>query len=176
MAKKKVKLTPEELLQIGKEALQPWIISENTPETNRLDFVIDPKTIKDCVKALVKEKWGYLAAISTLDHPEYVVTEGTNEKTPIADKGNVELLYHFCNGAAIITLRVALPYDQTKVDSICDIIPSATLAEREASELIGAEFVGTPSTEHLLLPDEWPENTYPLRKAFTGLEKKNEER
>ena len=98
------------------------------------------------------------------------MVEGSNEKVILPDKGNVEVLYHFCSGPAILTLRVSLPYAQASLDSICDVIPSASLYEREAMELLGVEFVGTPSTEHLLLPDQWPENVFPLRKSFTGLD------
>jgi Ni,Fe-hydrogenase III component G len=163
--------TPEEILHEGRELVQQWILSEKTPENNRLDIEIKPEAIKPCVKALVDARWGYLSAITSMDHPEYAVAEGTNEKTILPDKGNIELLYHFCEGPSIITLRVTLPYENAKMDSICEIIPSATLYEREAIELIGVEYVGTPSTEHLLLPDEWPANVYPLRKAFTGLDK-----
>jgi NADH:ubiquinone oxidoreductase subunit C len=163
--------TSEEILHDGRELLQQWILSEKTPENDRLDIEIKPEDIKPCVKALVDARWGYLSAITAMDHPEYVVAEETKEKTILPDKGNIELLYHFCEGPAIISLRVALPYNNPKMDSICEIIPSATLYEREAIELIGVEYIGTPSTEHLLLPDEWPANVYPLRKAFTGLEK-----
>lgn len=163
--------TNEEKLQKGREAIQQWILSEKTPEANRLDVEIKPEDIKAVVKALVDIKWGYLSAITPLDHPEYTSAEGGTEKTIVPDKGNVELLYHFCEGAAIITLRVLLPYENAKMDSICDIIPSATLYEREAIELIGVELVGTPTVDHLLLPDDWPANVYPLRKAFTGLDK-----
>jgi NADH:ubiquinone oxidoreductase subunit C len=163
--------TPEELLQEGRELLQQWIVSEKTPEEHRLDVEIKAENIKACVKALVDDRWGYLSAISTMDHPEYSIAEGTNEKMILPEKGTIELLYHFCEGPAIITLRVTLPYENAKMDSICDIIPSATLYEREAIELIGVELIGTPSMEHLLLPDEWPANVYPLRKAFTGLDK-----
>ncbi len=172
MVKKKV-FTPEELLQSGKEALQAMIVSESTPEVNRLDISIEPTNITQCVSALVQAKWGYLSAITALDRPEYTVVEGTNEKVASRDNGNVELLYHFCNGAAIITLRVLLPYAEAKIESICGVIPSATLYEREAMELLGVDFIGTPSTEKLLLPDDWPINVYPLRKSFTGLDKKN---
>lgn len=171
MIKQKETQTPDELLQAAREAIQPWIVSENAPEVDRLDVVIEPVAIKECVSALVKAQWGYLSAITTLDHPEYMMAADSNEKTPIADEGKVELLYHFCNGAAVLTLRVTLPYEQAQVESICSVIPSATLFEREASELMGIDFVGTPSTQHLLLPDGWPEHVYPLRKAFTGLEK-----
>jgi NADH:ubiquinone oxidoreductase subunit C len=165
--------SPEKRLQTAKEALQLWIMAENAPENNRLDVTIKPGDIKICVKALVKAKWGYLSAITALDHPEYSIVEGSNEKVIIPDKGNVEVLYHFCNGPAIVTIRVMLPYDKASIDSICEVIPSATLYEREAMELLGVEFIGTPSTEHLLLPDMWPANVYPLRKSFTGLEKAN---
>jgi Ni,Fe-hydrogenase III component G len=30
--------------------------------------------------------------------------------------------------------------------------------------------VGTPDPGKLLLPDDWPDGVYPLRKSFTGLE------
>ena len=173
MENKKNLQTPEQRLQAAKEVLQQWIMSEKTPENNRLDVTIKPGDIKSCVKALVKAKWGYLSAITALDHPEYSVVEGTNEKVIIPDKGNVEVLYHFCNGPAIVTIRVMLPYDKASIDSICEVIPSATLYEREAMELLGVEFIGTPSTEHLLLPDQWPENVFPLRKSFTGLDNPN---
>jgi len=174
MANSKKARTPEELLQAGKEAVQEWVLSEATPEVDRLDVIIQPASITNCVKALVKAKWGYLSAITALDRPDYAVLEGSTEKTLVPDKGNVEVLYHFCNGPAVLTLRVALPYERASIESICGIIPSATLYEREAAELLGVDFIGTPSTEHLLLPDQWPDHVYPLRKSFTGLEKTNQ--
>lgn len=171
MKMKKKLLTPEEIIQKAEDALQPWKISTNTPEENRLDFVIETKDIKACTKALLEIEWGYLAAITGLDHPEYSVVEGSNEKIPVPGKGQVEVLYHFCRGPVITTLRVMVPYENPTIDSICDLIPSATLYERETIELLGIEFVGTPSTEKLLLPDNWPAGVYPLRKSFTGLPK-----
>ena len=33
------------------------------------------------------------------------------------------------------------------------------------------EVEGTPDSSHLLLPDEWPDGVYPLRKDFHGLAK-----
>ena len=54
------------------------------------------------------------------------------------------------------------------VPTICDIIPSATLYERELMELFGVTVEGTPDPARLVLPDEWPEGVYPLRKSFTG--------
>jgi Ni,Fe-hydrogenase III component G len=37
-------------------------------------------------------------------------------------------------------------------------------------ELFGVEIVGTPDTDRLVLPDDWPHGVYPLRKSFTGFD------
>lgn len=169
MTSKETKRTPQEILQAAQTILQPWTISTATPEENRLDVVIDAKDIKAATKAILDNKLGYLAAITGLDAPEYEVVEGSTTKTPIADKGQVEVIYHFCEGPVITSLRILLPYDHSEMDTICDVLPSASLYERETMELLGVNFIGTPSTDRLLLPDNWPDGVYPLRKAFTGL-------
>ncbi len=158
-------------LKAAEVLLEKITLQLSTPEENRKDFTIKPEDIKSAVKKLLFEgHWGYLSAITALDNPEYTVDEETKEKKVIPRKGSLELLYHFCRGAAIATLRVALPYEDPSIDSICDILSSATLYEREASELLGIHFRGTPNTDHLILPDNWPDGVYPLRKSFTSLQ------
>lgn len=163
----------EKALELAESLLKEFTISTNRPEADRLDVVIDRKHLKPAIKALlVDNRWGYLSAITGLDSAKYQVDETTKVKTVLPNEGSLELLYHCCLGAAVTTLRVSVPYDDAKVDSICDLISSVTLYERETAELFGVEFIGTPSTDRLLLPDEWPEGVYPMRKSFTGLEKK----
>jgi Ni,Fe-hydrogenase III component G len=176
MKTKKKLLNPEEILQNARTLLQTWTLSETLPETNRIDIYVEPSSLKPAVKVILDNGWGYLSAITALDRAEFEMVEGSTEKKAVEGKGNLEVLYHFCSGPVIATLRVALPYKKAKIESICDILPSATLYEREAAELLGIDFIGTPSTEHLLLPDNWPTGVYPLRKTFTGLEKKAKER
>ena len=144
--------------------------SFNKPEENRLDTEISAEQLKLAVKRiLIEEEWGYLSAITAMDNAEYEIDETTKEKLPLPGKGLLEVLYHFCDAAAVLTLRITLPYDAPQIDSICDLLPSATLYEREAMELMGIEFVGTPDTSRLILPENWPDGVYPLRKTFTGL-------
>ena len=165
----------QEELQTAEEILKEMAVSFDHPEENRLDAVIKPEDLKTAVKTLLLDnRWGYLSAITGLDNPEYEVDEVTKEKKAIEGKGSLEALYHFAAGAAITTLRVVLPYDDPKVDTICDLVPAATLYEREAMELLGIIFTGTPNTDHLILPDVWPEGVYPLRKTFKGLHEKTQ--
>lgn len=157
-------------LKLAETLLETITILTVRPEENRVDIVIDRDDIKSAVKTLVMDAhWGYLAAITAMDQPEYGVDETTKEKRIIPGKGGLEVLYHFCRGAAIATVRVSLTYADPAIDTICDIISSATLYEREAAELVGIVFRGTPNTDRLVLPESWPEGVYPLRKSFTSL-------
>ena len=94
---------------------------------------------------------------------------------PMLPEGQIEVLYHFCEGAAIATLRVMVNYSNAVVPSICPVYPSATLYEREMIEMFGVEITGTPNTDKLVLPDDWPAGVYPLRKSFTGFETSSSE-
>jgi len=153
------------ILDSGKNIIAPRIMESKTPEENRLDVWVLPENFKEVVRSLVENHWGYLMTITGLDIPAVISPE--NEEI---QGGELEGLYHFANEDAIITIRVKVPYSKPQIDSICDLIPSATIYEREAIELFGFEILNTPSTEKLVLPDSWPEGVYPLRKSFTNLQ------
>ncbi|GAP06001.1 NADH dehydrogenase subunit C [Anaerolinea thermolimosa] len=157
----------EELIQTAMELLVPWALKVNRPEGNRLDVFVEPHHLKEAVKALVETQWGYFSALTGLDQPP--AEDGATE-------GHIEALYHFCRGPVVLSIRTSVPYSNPVIESICDVIPSATLYERELMEMFGVVMPGTPSTDRLLLADDWPEGVYPLRKSFTGLgEQKLEE-
>jgi Ni,Fe-hydrogenase III component G len=152
-------------LESGKLILEKWIERSQTTDENRLDIWISTANLKPAVQSLVEIRWGYLITITGLDIPP-VRDQDNNELQP----GQLEALYHFANDADIITIRVKVPYSKPQIDSICEIIPSATIYEREVIELFGFDLLNTPNTEKLILPDSWPEGVYPLRKSFTNLQ------
>jgi Ni,Fe-hydrogenase III component G len=155
-----------DLLGQAELILRPWAADYSHPEANRMDVVLPPEYLKMAVKALHTAHWGYFAALTGLDLP---IPPGST-----ASEGHVEGLYHFCEGAAVLTLRVRLPYSKPQVDTLCDIIPSASLYEREFVEMFGVVVLNSPAEGHLLLADDWPEDVYPMRKAFTGLQPEKE--
>jgi NADH:ubiquinone oxidoreductase subunit C len=148
--------------------LEPWTLKTVAPEGNRLDVYIEPASLLPAINALIKARWGYFSAITGLDQPP----SGEGEQIV---EGQIELLYHFCQGPAVLTLRTSVPYSQPVLDSICDLLPSATLYERELIEMFGVVLEGTTSTERLLLSDDWPDGVYPLRKSFTGFDEHHQE-
>lgn len=142
----------EKTLQTGESILTPWTIQAERPATNRVDIVIAVGDLVAAVQALNRAGWGYLAAITGLDlGPE---------------AGQMEVLYQYCKGAAVLTMRVTVDRETAVVPTICGLIPSASFYERELSEMFGITVEGTPNSDRLFLPDEWPEGVYPLRKDF----------
>jgi Ni,Fe-hydrogenase III component G len=153
-------------LEVAEALLKPYAESITHPEPKRMDLVVCLEQFKPAVKQLVDAHWGYLAAITGVDHPAPAV-----EPPAEPNDGSLEILYSFCRAAALINLRISVPNSCAVVPTVCDLIPSATLYERELLEMFGIEITGTPNRERLLLPDDWPDNVYPLRKSFTGLPK-----
>lgn len=166
-------------LQKAEEILKPLSAAMSHPEEERLDVILTAEQLLVAVRALLDAGWGYLSAITGLDHPEPVasadeekqwqrMTDGSDNVpgSHAALEGGIEILYHFCEGAAIVTLRIVLPYSHAKISTVCDLIPSATLYERELMEMFGVDVAGTPNPEKLLLPDDWPDGVYPMRKSY----------
>lgn len=144
--------TLETTLRTAADRLDRWAVETTTPEPERLDVVIDATDLHEAVAGLVSINWGYLATITGVDLGE--------------EEGQIELLYHFCSGAAVVTLRVRIPRGNAFIPSIYDLIPSVSFYERELIEMLGVTVANTPNTDRLFLPDDWPEGIYPLRKDF----------
>ncbi len=111
---------------------------------HRLDVRIVPGDLIEAALAL-RER-AYLSAITGLD------------------LGDIAVLYHFCAGADIITLRVLLPRTDAIISTIAHVTPAAALYERELREMFGVTVSGLRDTGYLFLPDDWPPGVYPLRK------------
>ena len=148
-------MTSEEILTLATGLVQSWdwATEASRPSPKMLDVKV--KHLNELVAitvALRVKRLGYLAAITGID------------LGPAA--GEMEVLYHFCPGDAVITLRVRVPRDNPVVPSLSEIIPSAEVFERELHEMFGIEITGLRITEHLYLPEDWPAGVYPLRKDF----------
>jgi Ni,Fe-hydrogenase III component G len=161
-------------LQKAEQALAAWSQETTHPEDFRLDMRVSVDNLLKAAKKMLDLDRFYLSTITGLDN---LKPANLNATAPAAVEGaasapaddSLEALYHFSCKAAVVTLRVKVPRKAPILPSICGLIPSATLYEREAMDMFGFEFIGTPNTDRLLLSDDWPKGVYPLRKDFTGL-------
>ena len=65
---------------------------------------------------------------------------------------------------------------ELSLPTMTDFMPAANWIEREIHELLGVNFVGHPRLDKLLLPDDWQEGIYPLRKKTYESVQENAER
>jgi Ni,Fe-hydrogenase III component G len=83
------------------------------------------------------------------------------------DRGeNFEALYHLNNGDIELTLRTAVPRTDPHLPTITDIIAGAILYERELQDMFGFVVDGIPDSRRYVLPEDWPDGVYPLRKDY----------
>jgi NADH:ubiquinone oxidoreductase subunit C len=164
----------EAALECAESLLAPCTQSTSRPEPSRLDAVITIAGLHTVVATLQAAQWGRLAAITGLDLAAPPVAAkapraparppgaaATPAEPPTTD---LEVLYHFCAGAAVLTLRVRVPRSQPELPTIRGLVPYAGMYESELSELFGITIVGALNRDYLILPDDWPNDVYPLRK------------
>ncbi len=166
-------------LNAAEEMLKPFNLQMQRPEEFRLDVLVSTSLLLDIVALIIEKRWGYLSTITGLDHPAEETHEVSDRQWRQQDQdgqsdrereGSIEILYHFCNGAAVLTLHTWVTYTNPSVPSVFNLMPSAMLYERELAEMFGVKIRNNPfAKDHLLLPEDWPKNVYPLRKSFTGL-------
>ncbi len=149
------------IVQTAVDLLAPITLETNRPVPRRIDIRIKPDDLVSAITTLQNANWGYLVAITGMDHSAPLTPEGKPD-----GEGSIEVLYSIGQGPVCLFLRVSVPYSAAKVPTLCGLIPSATLYERELMELFGVEVIGTPDTRRLIVADEWPEGVFPMRKSF----------
>jgi Ni,Fe-hydrogenase III component G len=79
----------------------------------------------------------------------------------------IEILYHMADDKANkrISVRTLAAKPSPSMPSAANFMPAAEWIEREIHELLGVDFPGHPGLKKLLLPDDWPDGVYPLRKG-----------
>jgi Ni,Fe-hydrogenase III component G len=167
-------MSAEKLITDAETLLKPYAVGAFSRTSVGVEAVVKREDLPAAVKSLIDARWGYLSAITGLDHPWPKIAKAAPKpaEAPAEPTGptedRLEALYQFVSGAVIATLRVSVAYRDATLPTVCPIIPSATLYERELQEMFGIVVQGTPEPRRLLLPDDWPEHVYPLRKSFKG--------
>jgi Ni,Fe-hydrogenase III component G len=122
-------------------------VSDFKTAPRRVFFYTPPEYYKEVVKFLV-EKLGFvhIQAITSIDLGK-----------------ELEVMPHLGRGLTV-SVRTRVPKDKPVMDSIVDLIPGASVHEREAHDMLGVEFKGNLNLKRILLPEDWPEGVYPLRR------------
>ena len=128
------------------------ILSTDFPADNRLFVHVEPAAIKSICQFIFRD----------LD-ARYVISIGTDDR-PYSGNFVVAHNFAFDRDHLLCSVLCDLPAEKPSIDSVSEVIPAASWAEREMRDLVGIEPVGHKYLKRLVLPDGWPEDVHPLRK------------
>jgi len=96
-----------------------------------------------------------------------------NTASGVDTRYHMEILYHFLieDINLLISLRIKIQKPKLEIDSLATIFEGVNWIEREIHEILGINFKGHPDLRRLLLPDDWPDGVYPLRRDYKEWDK-----
>lgn len=139
---------PSSIADILKEKLgSESILDFKAPRPRRAYVTLTPGSVKDAIRVLVEVGFKHLSTITGMD-----------------TGSEIEVIYHLGDYSNVVSLRTKLQRDSPELPSCTDLLPGASLYEREVHDLVGVTFKGHPGLSPLVLPEGWPPGLYPLRK------------
>jgi len=142
----------DKILKALRDALGDRIVQTKTLHPEKTCVQVKVGAHRDAVKVLLQQDEN--AGISAITGVDLGKT--------------IKLMYHIRTCNTIITIGVDIPKENAKIESVTDIVPGANFHEREVADLFGITFDGHPNPKRLILPEDWPENVFPLRKDVTA--------
>lgn len=141
-----------EVVKKVKEAIGKNVLEIRIPRPRRIFILIDKKVFRKAIRHLTKRMgFSHVSTITGVDVGE-----------------EIEVIYHLNRaGTTELSLKVRVAKDKPALPTITDLIPGATLYEREVHDLLGIAFEGHPDLSPIILPEGWPPDVYPLRKEWT---------
>ena len=124
-------------------------------DRNELTIWVQRTFLRDACLALKNDaqlKYDFLADVTCVDwYPS---------------EPRFEVVYHLLSipNKTRVRLKVRLSGDDTSVDSLTPIWPSANYFEREVFDLFGVRFDEHPNLTRILMPENW--EGHPLRKDY----------
>jgi len=128
--------------------------SATAPHGDTLHFTVEKTAMRAVVEGLVNRL-----------HARFMISVGT-DKRPITGDFAIAHLFSLDSEHLYVLLESPVSEKDLRIESITEVIPGANWAEREFRDAIGVHPEGHPDPRRLLLADDWPEDTYPLRRDF----------
>jgi len=141
-----------EVFEEFKARFGPLIQRADLPSHRRLFVYVDRSAVRYVCQHIFRE----------LD-ARYVASIGSDDR-PFSGTFLVAHNFAFDKDQVLCSVLTQLPENDLRVDSITNMVPAASWAEREMRDLLGIEPVGHRYLKRLVLPDGWPEGKHPLRK------------
>jgi membrane-bound hydrogenase subunit beta len=144
-------MTFEEIKKVLEDNLGGKIKELTNPYPRRMVLWVDKADAVEACKVL-REKAGFyhLSTITARD----------------AGNDKLEALYHLAQPDMALILRLQTDRSNPVLPTTVSVYPGAIFYEREVHDLVGINYEGHPDMRPLVLPEDWPQGVYPLRKEW----------
>lgn len=136
-----------------RDALPHAIIDESWQTAAQVTITVKPDCLADVVATLYYDHDGWLS-----------VVVGNDERSLNGAYAVYYVLSMEGMDKCHVVVRVIVPADTLEYPSVTPRVPAAVWGEREVRDMFGLRPVGLPDERRLVLPDDWPDELYPLRK------------
>jgi membrane-bound hydrogenase subunit beta len=138
-----------EIVENLKNFLKEGLVKATVPRPRRIFVYVKKYALRDAVKYLTENlEFKHLSTVTGVDLGS-----------------EIEVIYHLAyKGSIVLSIRLSVSKKNPSVPTVTDLVPGAVLYEREVHDLFGVNFKGHPDLSPLMLPEEWPQGVYPLRK------------
>jgi len=132
--------------ELGDAALETVYFRE------RATLVVDPHRIRAVLKTLRSHGYGFLASVHGVDY--------------YPEEPRLGVLYELLDMSTVdrITVKLRVPTDAPRVDSVTEDWPTADHQEREVYDMFGVFFEGHPDQRRILMPEDY--EGHPQRRDF----------
>lgn len=134
-------------------------VTGTSTHAGQVSVMVKKDMIRDICLYLRDEsslKMDHLADLTAVDFSKYPGDSGPR----------FEVVYNFISTVHRhrIRVKVRVPEEDARIDSVASIWQTANWHERETYDLMGIKFNGHPDLRRVLLPEDW--EGHPLRKEY----------
>jgi len=143
-------MTVEEIQKTIGEKLGPKVLEISVKSPRQMFVTVAPENLIEAMRVF-KDDIG-------LYHLSTITGRDTGDK--------LEALYHLAMEGMELTVRSQTERSHPKLPTVTPVYPGAVFYEREVHDLVGIDIEGHPDLRPLVLPEDWPQGVYPLRKDW----------
>lgn len=148
-----------------REQFPAAILDEEWQTPDQLTITIKLNSLPDVVEHLYYQQGGWLSVLFGNDERSlngyfaiyYVLSMEGREQYGV-DTGK-----EYGDKCWVIVKALISP-ERPEFPSVTPRVPAAVWGEREVRDMYGLQPIGLPDERRLVLPDDWPDDLYPLRK------------
>ena len=144
-------MTREDILVKIKDGLGSKAVNWFEKNPRRIYVEVAPKDVPEATRLIHKDLGARFQIASGIDTPDAM-----------------EIIYHwaFDSHDVVVNILTKMARENPEIESVASICTGIEWIEREMTELLGITFRNHPDMRPLLLPEDWPEGVYPLRRDF----------